>query len=122
MVPRFARLNGLEPVGVPLRPDGAADIDGLLATGARVIYLCSPNNPTGTITPESEFRRCIAEAPGVVLLDEAYAEFAAPGRSAVALTAEHPNLIVMRTFSKWAGLAGLRVGYSVAQVRARGSA
>ncbi len=77
MVPRFARLNGLEPVGVPLRPDGAADIDGLLATGARIIYLCSPNNPTGTVTPEAEIRRCIAEAPGIVMVDEAYAEFAA---------------------------------------------
>lgn len=126
MVPRFARLNGLEPVGVPLRADGAADIDGLLATGARVIYLCSPNNPTGTITPESAIRRCIAEAPGVVLLDEAYAEFAglrdwradAPGMEKV---------LVVRTFSKAWGLAGLRVGVGVggralvdAVVRARG--
>jgi histidinol-phosphate aminotransferase len=126
MVPRFARLNGLEPVGVPLRPDGAADIDGLLATGARVIYLCSPNNPTGTITPESEIRRCIAEAPGVVLLDEAYAEF-------VGLRdwrAEAPalgNVLIVRTFSKAWGLAGLRAGVGVgardlvdAVVRARG--
>ena len=54
--------------------------------------------------------------PAIVVVDEAYAEFAAVGQSAVALTATIPNLIVMRTFSKWAGLAGLRVGYSVAQV------
>jgi histidinol-phosphate aminotransferase len=126
MVPRFARLNGLEPVGVPLRADGAADIDGLLSTGARIIYLCSPNNPTGTITPESEILRCIAKAPGIVVVDEAYAEFAdtrdwraeAPGMEKV---------LVLRTFSKAWGLAGLRVGVGIgsralidAVVRSRG--
>jgi len=126
MVPRFARLNGLDPVGVPLRPDGAADVDGLLATGARIIYLCSPNNPTGTITPESEIRRLIARAPGIVIIDEAYAEYS----SARDWRAEVPameRVMVMRTFSKAWGLAGLRVGYGVgsralvdAVVRSRG--
>lgn len=126
MVPRFARLNGLEPVGVPLRPDGAADIDAMLATGARIIYLCSPNNPTGTVTPEAEVRRCIREAPGIVVVDEAYAEFA----KARDWRAEVPGMervLVLRTFSKAWGLAGLRVGYGVgsrtlvdAVVRSRG--
>ena len=126
MVPRFARLNGLEPVGVPLRADGAADIDGLLATGARIIYLCSPNNPTGTVTPVSEIRRCITDAPGIVVLDEAYAEFAMTPD----WRAEVPalgNVFVVRTFSKAWGLAGLRVGVGVgsralidAVVRSRG--
>lgn len=126
MVPRFARLNGLEPVAVPLRADGAADIDGLLETGARIIYLCTPNNPTGTTTPESEIRRCIAEAPGIVVVDEAYAEFTA----ARDWRAEAPGMervLVLRTFSKAWGLAGLRVGYGVgsrtlvdAVVRSRG--
>ena len=112
MVPIFARLNGLEPVAVPLRSDGAADVDALLATGARVIYLCSPNNPTGTVTPEAEIRRLIAEAPGAVLVDEAYAEFTglrdwlteAPGMERV---------LVTRTFSKAWGIAGARIGYGV---------
>lgn len=58
--------------------------------------------------------------PAIIVLDEAYAEFAPEGQSAASLAASFPNLIVMRTFSKWAGLAGLRVGYSVAQVRAGG--
>lgn len=126
MVPRFARLNGLEPIAVPLRTDGAADIDALLATGARIIYLCTPNNPTGSVTPGSEIRRCIAEAPGVVVVDEAYAEFA----TAQEWRDEAPGLgrvLVLRTFSKAWGLAGLRVGYGVgsrtlldAVVRARG--
>lgn len=126
MVPRFARLNGLEPIGVPLRPDGAADVDALLATGARIIYLCTPNNPTGTVTPVSEVRRCIAHAPGIVVVDEAYAEFT----SAPEWRHEVPALervLVLRTFSKAWGLAGLRVGYGVgsrqlvdAVVRSRG--
>ena len=126
MVPRFARLNGLEPVGVPLLPDGAADVDGLLATGARIIYLCSPNNPTGTITPESEVKRLIANAPGIVVVDEAYGEFS----SARDWRAESPameRVLVLRTFSKAWGLAGLRVGYGVgsrtlidAVIRSRG--
>lgn len=112
MVPVFARLNGLEPVGVPLLPDGAADVDGLLATRARVIYLCSPNNPTGTVTPAAEIRRLIERAPGVVLVDEAYAEFT----SEPDWRAEAPdmgNVLITRTFSKAWGLAGLRVGYGV---------
>jgi histidinol-phosphate aminotransferase len=126
MVPRFARLNGLEPIAVPLRADGAADIDAMLATKARIIYLCSPNNPTGTLTPEAEIRRCIREAPGIVVVDEAYGEFA----SSRDWRAEAPGMehvLVLRTFSKAWGLAGLRVGYGVASrtlvdavVRARG--
>lgn len=126
MVPRFARLNGLEPVGVPLLPDGAADVDGLLATGARIIYLCSPNNPTGTVTPEPEIRRLIANAPGIVVVDEAYGEYS----SARDWRAEAPameRVLMLRTFSKAWGLAGLRVGYGVgsrplidAVVRSRG--
>jgi len=126
MVPRFARLNGLEPVGVPLRPDGAADIDAMLATGARILYLCSPNNPTGTLTPETELRRCIAEAPGIVVLDEAYAEFAGT-RDWRAEAPGMERVLILRTFSKAWGLAGLRVGYGVgsralvdAVVRSRG--
>lgn len=126
MVPRFARLNGLEPVGVPLGPDGAADIDAMLATGARIIYLCSPNNPTGTLTPAAALRRCVAEAPGIVVIDEAYAEFAGvPDWRAEVPAME--RVLVLRTFSKAWGLAGLRVGYAVgsrtlvdAVVRSRG--
>ena len=112
MIPVFARLNGLEPMAVPLLADGSADVDGLLATGARVIYLCSPNNPTGTVTPPSEIRRLVDRAPGIVILDEAYAEF----DTGVDWRPSAPSLervLVTRTFSKAWGLAGLRVGYGV---------
>lgn len=112
MIPIFARLNGLVPVSVPLRADGAADIDALLATRARVIYLCSPNNPTGTVTPSAEILRLVSRAPGVVLVDEAYAEFANARdwrRDAPAME----RVLITRTFSKAWGLAGLRVGYGV---------
>ena len=112
MVPTFARMNGLEPVPVPLRGaahDWDADADALLATGARVIYLCSPNNPTGTLLRRETVERVIAGAPGLVVVDEAYAEFAEG-----TLTARAPgydNVLATRTLSKAFGLAGLRIGY-----------
>lgn len=112
MVPTFSRLNKLQPIGVPLRPDGAMDVDGLLATGAPLIYACSPNNPTGTVTPRAELLRLFDEAPGVVLLDEAYAEFTDAHDLRVE-AARRENVLVTRTFSKAWGLAGLRVGYGV---------
>lgn len=111
MIPTFARMNVLRPVGVPLTGDWDADADGLLATGAKVIYLCSPNNPTGTLTSEATIRRVVREAPGIVILDEAYAEFA--GVSHVAEAPGWERVLVTRTLSKAFGLAGLRVGYGV---------
>jgi histidinol-phosphate aminotransferase len=112
MVPVFARTNGRRAIPVASLRSGAADVDALLATGAELIYLCSPNNPTGIVTSASEIRRLVANAPGVVLVDEAYAEFA----EETGLRAEASmmgNLVVTRTLSKAWGLAGLRVGYAV---------
>jgi histidinol-phosphate aminotransferase len=109
MISTFARMNVLRPIGVPLTGDWDADADGLLATGAKVIYLCSPNNPTGTVTSEAAIRRVVAEAPGLVILDEAYAEFA--DVSHVADAPGWERVLVTRTMSKAWGLAGLRVGY-----------
>ncbi len=112
MVPVFAGTNGRRAIPVASLPSGAADVDALLATGAELIYLCSPNNPTGVGTPVSEIRRLVANAPGVVLVDEAYAEFAEES----GLRAKAPatgNLVVTRTLSKAWGLAGLRVGYAI---------
>ena len=112
MVPVFARANGLRPVAVASLPSGAADVDALLATRADVIYLCSPNNPTGVVTPAAEIHRLIAGASGVVLVDEAYAEFAGlPDWRSTAPAMG--NVLVTRTFSKAWGLAGLRVGYGI---------
>lgn len=111
MIPIFARMNGLEPVLVPLRGGTALDADAMLATGARVIYLCSPNNPTGNLLDADEVARVVRGAPGVVILDEAYADFA--GSDARELLASSDRLLICRTMSKAYGLAGLRVGYAL---------
>jgi histidinol-phosphate aminotransferase len=78
----------------------------------KLLFLCSPNNPDGGLLPATDLERLL-RLPLVVVVDEAYIEFARPGASFVSWVAEHPNLVVLRTFSKWAGLGGLRVGYGV---------
>src|SRR5487761_2657868 len=111
MVPTFAAINGLRTYAVPYRADLDLDVDALLAQKPRVIYLCSPNNPAGSALPIPTVERIVSEAPGVVVLDEAYGEFtAAPG---FALAARSERLVVIRTLSKAFGLAGLRIGYAV---------
>ena len=110
MIPIFARMNGLRPLTVPLLPNHDVDAESLLATEARIIYVCSPNNPTGTAASERAIRRLLAEAPGLIIVDEAYAEFAGAGW--IAESVRHPRLLVVRTMSKAFGLAGLRVGYA----------
>ncbi|WP_163786888.1 pyridoxal phosphate-dependent aminotransferase, partial [Myxococcus vastator] len=109
MVPLFAKVNGLKAVPVPLKPDFDVDADALLATGAKVIYLCSPNNPTGTALSRAAVERIAEDAPGIVIIDEAYADFA-PGKDFLGLARRRSNVLVTRTFSKAFGLAGLRVG------------
>ena len=111
MLPLFAKMNGLEGVAVPLTSCFDFDAEAFLATGACVIYLCSPNNPTGTAAARSTIERIIARAPGLVILDEAYAEFADDGFLTQAPGAG--RVLVVRTMSKAFGLAGLRVGYAV---------
>ena len=89
------------------------DLDAVLAeirAGAKLFIVASPNNPTGNPVAEDTLR-AILETGIPVLVDEAYGEFA--GHSALPLTRDFDNLIVARTFSKWAGLAGLRVGYGI---------
>lgn len=111
MIPAFAAINGLRVHAVPLREDFDIDVDALLAPAPRLVYLCSPNNPTGTAIPRATIERIVQQAPGVVLLDEAYGEFTtAPGFE---LVAGSDRLVVTRTLSKAFGLAGLRVGYAV---------
>jgi histidinol-phosphate aminotransferase len=110
MIPIFARMNGLRPVTASLTSSYDIDPDAMLATGARIIYLCSPNNPTGTSLSRSAVERVVERAPGVVIIDEAYAEFAGIDLSPIAL--ESDRVLVARTMSKAFGLAGLRVGYA----------
>jgi histidinol-phosphate aminotransferase len=115
--PIFAQMAKLRSVTVPLDRHGHHDLDVMAdaAAGARVVVLCRPHNPTGTIEPADEVDRFLQRVPSdtVVLLDEAYVEFLAPEQriDAPALVARFPNVVVLRTFSKAYGLAGLRIGY-----------
>lgn len=106
-----AALNGARVVPVERGPDFAIPIEAIEALGEEIpklIFIASPNNPDGSLPGDETIRRLLA-LPAVVVLDEAYVEFS--GGSRIRWVKEYPNLIVLRTFSKWAGLAGLRVGY-----------
>lgn len=110
-----AGINGGRVVRVPRLPDFSVDIAAVeaavaSATRAKLMFVTSPNNPDGGTLCDADLRRLL-KLPLIVILDEAYVEF--HGKSRVRWVAENSNLIVLRTFSKWAGLAGLRVGYGV---------
>lgn len=111
MVPIFAKMNAMRSTLVTELPDHEVDADALLATGAKVIYVCSPNNPTGALVARRTLEKLIDSAPGVLLVDEAYVEFA--GVSNVDLLARSSRVLLVRTMSKAFGLAGLRVGYAL---------
>ena len=113
MLPPLARRNRLEPVPVPLTEAFDLDADRMLAARAPVTYLCSPNNPTGTVASRAAIERVLAGARGLVILDEAYAEFAEG--SWLEQAVRRPGLLIVRTLSKAFGLAGLRVGYGVGE-------
>lgn len=82
--------------------------------GAELILHCSPNNPTGDVEPQDTILQMLRGAAGLVIVDEAYIEFAAPGMSVRDLLGDHPNLVITRTFSKAWRLAGVRLGYLLA--------
>jgi histidinol-phosphate aminotransferase len=112
-----AEQAGAQLVEVPRRDDWSLDEDALLAEArrAKLVVLASPNNPTGELAPRPLLDALLgvaAEGGALLLLDEAYLEFARTPSLAAEAAAGAP-LVVLRTFSKWAGLAGLRVGYAV---------
>ncbi len=116
MIPIFASMNALRWQGIvemPVAPMPQPDLDAMLATRARIMYLCSPNNPTGALIARETIERAVREAAGVVFIDEAYAEFA--GVSSVDLVQQSDRVLIVRTLSKAFGLAGLRVGYAIGQ-------
>jgi histidinol-phosphate aminotransferase len=109
-----AALAGARTIPVDRRRDFSLDLDAAEEAVQRhrpkLIFIASPNNPDGGALSDGDLERLLA-LPLVVVLDEAYVEFAGEGESRIRRVAKHDNLIVLRTFSKWAGLAGLRVGY-----------
>ena len=114
-------LAGAFSVQVPLTPDHRHDLHAMAASiteTTKVILVCTPNNPTGTIVTDTELREFLAVVPPrvLVVIDEAYLEFGTDPEApdALAILRDHPNVVMLRTFSKAYGLAGLRVGYAVA--------
>ena len=113
-------LSGAESVRIPVTADGRHDLPAMAAavTGrTRMVLLCTPNNPTGPALGRAETEEFIRLVPPhvVVVIDEAYQEFvrADDAVDGIAMYRKYPNVVVLRTFSKAHGLAGLRVGYSV---------
>lgn len=116
----LADTAGTRAVGVPLRGT-SMDLDamaGAMTERTRAVFVCTPNNPTGGCVSAAEVRSFVESVPAdtLVVLDEAYREFVVSSDpvDGVDLLGAHPNLVTLRTFSKAYGLAGLRVGYAVA--------
>lgn len=117
--PIFAQVHGARPVAIPLDSDQRVDLDAIAAAineNTKLIFICNPNNPTGTLITKKEFTDFMSAVPEniIVALDEAYFEYIretdTPHGNEV--VKEYSNVIALRTFSKAYGLAGLRVGYA----------
>jgi histidinol-phosphate/aromatic aminotransferase/cobyric acid decarboxylase-like protein len=114
-----AKFIGAKVLRVPLRKDGAHDLPAMLAAAKSepvgLFYVCNPNNPTGTVTPRSEIDSLVANKPAdsVVLLDEAYIHFC-DEKPGVDFVRDRKDVVVLRTFSKIFGMAGLRAGFALA--------
>ncbi len=119
MYRRLAEAAGLEAVALPVgpAPGFALPVDDLLAEvakgGETLLFLCRPNNPTGSLWPRDAVERLVAAEGVWAVLDEAYLEFAGPGAGLTEWIDRHPRLCLLRTMSKAFGLAGLRVGYAL---------
>jgi len=120
MYPFSTDVCGGRVIDVPRTEDFALDIAGIknaLTNRTKAIFVASPNNPTGTTTTEKEIMELVGTGK-IVIVDEAYFEFS--NLTVANLVPIYPNLIVLRTFSKWAGLAGLRIGYGFFPVEIAG--
>lgn len=124
--PGLVAVAGGRSVEVPITADGRHDLDAMadaVTDRTRAVIVCSPNNPTGPIVTQAEFDAFVERVPAdvLVILDEAYREFvtdpAAVDGAKVLASGAHPNVVVLRTFSKAYGLAGLRVGYAIGHTR-----
>lgn len=120
MYPFDTRLNAGQVIEIPRRPDFSLDLAAIQSAvqshQPKVLFLTTPNNPDGSLT-EGSLINALLDLPVLVVVDEAYIEFSEQAgrlgerRSLLTQVLERENLVVLRTFSKWAGLAGLRVGY-----------
>lgn len=117
--PIFARVAGATPRPVPLTADHRVDLPALAAAitpATRLVFVCNPNNPTGTTITKREFEEFMAVVPPTTLvaLDEAYFEFVRTQNTPMGteVVVKHENVVALRTFSKAYGLAGVRVGYA----------
>lgn len=120
--PGLVTIAGATAARVPLTAAARHDLPAMAAAitdRTRLVIVCSPNNPTGTVVERGEFDDFMAQVPGdlLVILDEAYAEFVRDPEAVDgdALIGRWPNLVILRTFSKAYGLAGLRVGYAIGE-------
>ncbi|WP_461214463.1 histidinol-phosphate transaminase [Lacticaseibacillus sp. GG6-2] len=113
------QIEDTKIVDVPVKNDGSFDADALvnaITDKTKLMWLCNPNNPTGSYMPLAELRALLKRVPKhvLVMIDEAYFEFVTQeDTSAINLLPEFDNIVVMRTFSKIYGLAGMRVGYAI---------
>ena len=116
-----ARFLGAPVKAVPLKPDYSHDVKAMLAADphAAIYYVCNPNNPTGTVTPTADIEWLVNNKPAgsMVVIDEAYIHWTTdyPGNSTRHLASAGKDVLVMRTFSKIFGMAGMRVGYFMAR-------
>jgi histidinol-phosphate aminotransferase len=106
-------------VEIPLKEDFSLDIDQINAqiSNVKVMFICNPNNPTGNLVSKEEIKKILEFFDGILVVDEAYIEFAGLEYSVADWVKTYPNLIVLRTFSKAWGLAGIRLGYAIADWR-----
>ena len=126
MYPHLAALSGAREVRVPLAEGDVHNLDAMLAeisVATQLVVVCNPNNPTSTHVPAAEIAAFCDRLPrhAIVVLDEAYVEFQVNDDpdATVDLLSDFPNLVLLRTFSKVHGLAGLRVGYALGPARFR---
>lgn len=112
LYPTLVAIRGSRIDHVPFAEDMRLPVEALVAADPALLFLTTPNAPTGVGFPNEEIRALLEGTRGIVVADEAYADFA--NENAIALLAEYPRLVITRTFSKSFGLAGLRVGYALA--------
>jgi histidinol-phosphate aminotransferase len=126
MYPQLAAMSGARAIEVPVDAEGRHDLEAMgreVTAATRIVLVCNPNNPTATALPPAAIEEFVADLPRrvAVIVDEAYVEFSTlqdPDES-LELVRRHPNVVLLRTFSKVYGLCGLRCGYALGSERFR---